>query len=95
MASMMRATPSQPNMLVQCSRTASSIAISATPAPIAVKICTENAAARIRMVVSGKTGWLVWSMIAAVLSGIAAVCTSALAAFRRVNCGKLLAAFKT
>ena len=35
-------------MLVQCSRTASSIAISAMPAPSAVKMCTENAAARIR-----------------------------------------------
>src|SRR5437879_29312 len=87
MASMISATPSQPNILVQCSRTASSIAISATPAPIAVKICTENAAARIREVASDEMGWLVCSMIAAVLSGIAAVCTSALAAFRRVNRG--------
>src|SRR5439155_492159 len=41
----------------------------------------------IREVASDELGWLVCSMIAAVLSGIAAVCTSALAAFRRVNRG--------
>src|SRR5262249_32110071 len=48
MPSMTSATPSQANMLVQCSRTASSMAISAMPAPSAVRTCTVNAAARIR-----------------------------------------------
>ena len=44
-------------MLAQCSRTASSIAISAMPAPSAVKICTPNAASRIR-VDAGDEYWL-------------------------------------
>ena len=59
MASMTNATLSQANIFVQCSRTASSIAISAIPAPSAVKMCTENAAARIRNVAVCKAGWLV------------------------------------
>jgi hypothetical protein len=49
-------------MLAQCSRTASNIASNATPAPIAVKICTEKAAARMRADSRGETGSLVWSI---------------------------------
>jgi hypothetical protein len=36
-----------------------------------------------------ETGWLVGSIAPAVLSGIALICISALAAFRRVNARKL------
>ena len=46
-ASITNAIPSQANIAAQCSRTASSCAISAMPAPNAVKICTEKAAARV------------------------------------------------
>jgi hypothetical protein len=53
------------------------------PAPIAVKICTANAAARIRLVEGAETGSVVWSIALAVLSGIAPICISALAAFGR------------
>ena len=42
------------------------------PAPSAVKMCTQNAAARMRAAMPEvKSGWLVWSIAPAVLSGIA------------------------
>jgi hypothetical protein len=53
------------------------------PAPIAVKICTAKAAVRVRLVAGAESGSVVWSIAPAVLSGIAAICISALAAFRR------------
>jgi hypothetical protein len=55
---MIRATPSQPNIAAQCSRTASSIASSATAPPKAVKMCTENAAARIAGLGLRESSWL-------------------------------------
>jgi hypothetical protein len=55
-----------------------------------VKMCTENAAARIRDEDCDCSGGLAWSMDRAVLSGFPGVCTSALAAFGRVTFGNFL-----
>src|ERR1700754_4666293 len=84
-ASTIRATPSHANIAAQCSRTASSSAIRAIPAPIAVKICTENAAARADRDVDEEFCWLEGFISPAVLSGIVWNCTSGLAAFRRAK----------
>ena len=54
------------------------------PAPSAVKICTENAAARVRRRVD--ESWrLIWFICPAGLSGIVPICTSAVAAIRRAS----------
>jgi hypothetical protein len=55
------------------------------PAPIAVKICTENAAARAARDIDNESRSPDWSIYPAVLSGIVCNCTSGLAAFRRAN----------
>src|SRR4030088_2124321 len=81
----MSAAPSQANIAAQCSRTASSSATRAIPAPSAVNICTENAAARMASDADDESCWFIWSIWVAVLSGIGAICTSAIAAFRRAN----------
>jgi hypothetical protein len=46
-------------------------------------MCTANAAVRIRPLTGTESGSVLWSIAPAVLSGIAPICISALAAFRR------------
>src|SRR5689334_15029361 len=82
---MTSATPSQANIATQCSRTASSSASKAMPAPSAVNTCTENAAARFPGVASEVLGWFTWSMAGAVLSGFRFVCTCGVAAIGRAK----------
>jgi hypothetical protein len=53
------------------------------PAPNAVKMCTENAAARVPGDADEESCLFIWSIWPAVLSGIVLICTSAVAAFRR------------
>src|SRR5258706_557331 len=84
-ASTTSAAPSHPNIAAQCSRTASSRAIKAMPAPNAVKTCTQNAAARVAADGSEDSCWFIWSIWSAVLSGIVWICTSVIAAFRRAT----------
>jgi 2-octaprenyl-6-methoxyphenol hydroxylase len=55
------------------------------PAPSAVKICTQKAAARAARDIDKESRWPDWSIYPAVLSGIVCNCTFGLAAFRRVN----------